>query len=359
MKHFFERYPLENQVIAAGVSGGADSLALVLRLKDIGRKVVALSVDHGLRPTSRQEAEYVAELMQRFGIEHHILIWEGEKPSADIEAAAREARYALLCGWCKEHGVSVLAVGHHRRDQAETFLLRLQRGSGLYGLSCMQPLTYRDGICLIRPQLDDSPDDLKAYLKAKNIEWVEDESNQSEDFLRVKIRKFLPELERKIGLSEKRLADTAAVLARSRAYFEDEVKNIIANRVRCLGKNIFSFSAHLPSTLHSEIAYRLLAELLQRAGNKPYAPEADELLRLAQELKSKNFKGCTLGGCEIMFAQKRFWIIPELREAKVLGRDEWEKCLQFVPQYANAELPYKVRRALYFEIMKVANGKES
>ena len=82
-------------------------------------------------------------------------------------------------------------------------------------------------------------------------------------------------------------------------------------------------------------------------------------MRLAQELKSKNFKGCTLGGCEIIFAQKRFWIVPELREAKVLGRDEWEKCLQFVPQYANAELPYKVRRALYFEIMKVANGKES
>lgn len=358
MRHFFKRFPLQNEVIAAGVSGGADSLALVLRLKDAGRKVIALTVDHGLRPNSRAEAEYTAAVMRKFGIEHHILTWEGEKPRTAVEAAAREARYGLLCEWCRTHGVGVLAVGHHRRDQAETFLLRLQRGSGLYGLSCMLPVCRRNGIWLIRPQLNDDPEELKQYLRGRGVEWVEDESNQCEDFQRVKIRKFLPELEQKIGLTEKRLAETAAVLARSRAYFEEEVGQIIENKVRCWGERIFSFSAATVQGWHSEIAYRVLAELLRRSGGRRYAPEADELLRLADDLRNSGFRGCTLGGCEIFWAQKRFWLVPEARGAEVMPRAEWEKCLQFVPQYANADLPYKVRRALYNEIMKVSNGKE-
>ena len=358
MRKFFERFPLPDEVIAAGVSGGADSLALVLRLKDAGRKVIALTVDHGLRPSSRAEAEYTAAVMRKFGIEHHILTWQGEKPQTAVEAAAREARYGLLCEWCRGHGVNVLAVGHHRRDQAETFLLRLQRGSGLYGLSCMLPVSRRDGLLLIRPQLDDDPEDLKRYLQSRRIEWVEDESNQCEDFQRVRIRKFLPELAQKTGLTEKRLAETAAVLARSRAYFEEEVGQIVENKVRSWGERVFSFSAATVQNWHPEIAYRVLAELLCRSGERRYAPEADELLRLAADMRRPGFRGCTLGGCEIFGAQKRIWIVPEARGAEVMPRAEWEKCLQFMPQYANAGLPYKVRRALYNEIMKVSNGKE-
>ena len=82
MRSFFDKYPVADKVIAAGVSGGADSLALVLRLKEWGdangKKIVALTVDHGLRSEAAAEAAYVAEVMQRFGIEHHILRWEGE-----------------------------------------------------------------------------------------------------------------------------------------------------------------------------------------------------------------------------------------------------------------------------------------
>lgn len=87
-----------------------------------GRRVIALTVDHGLRPESRDEAEYVAKLAAERQIEHHILIWEGEKPEKGIEEAARTARYGLLCGWCRDNGVGTLAVAHHLLDQAETFL---------------------------------------------------------------------------------------------------------------------------------------------------------------------------------------------------------------------------------------------
>lgn len=359
MRKFFEQYPLTDEVIAAGVSGGADSLALVLRLKDMGRNVVALSVDHGLRPESADEAEYVAKIMADAGIEHHILKWEGRKPTTAIEAEAREARYNLLCQWCLEHKIKYLAVGHHRRDQAETFLLRLQRGSGLYGLSGMQPLSRRNGVEIIRPQLDDNPDDLRAYLVRRGIKWVEDPSNQSLDFQRVKMRKFLPELERKTGITEERLATTAAILARSRAFIESEVENLRQAKVRSYGKRVFSLAKGVVSSVHEELGYRLLGSLLCQSGELEYQPEAEEILRLLAELQQPDFKGATLGGCEIFAAQKRIWIVPELRVSEVLSKAEGEKILQFLPQYVNASLPYKVRRALCYEYKKVSNGKKS
>ena len=95
MQDFFTKYGIENQAIAVGVSGGADSLALALRLNEQGYKIVALTVDHGLRPEARIEAEYVASVMQKYNIEHHILTWVGTKPQTSIEEAAREARYNL------------------------------------------------------------------------------------------------------------------------------------------------------------------------------------------------------------------------------------------------------------------------
>ncbi len=353
MLDFFKQYQLQNETVAVGVSGGADSLALVLRLKECGIKIVALTVDHKLRPSSSKEAEFVANLMKKYDIEHHILIWEGEKPKRGIEAEARKARYDLLSKWCKKNDIKYLAVGHHRRDQAETFLLRLQRGSGLFGLCGMADIVKQNDICVIRPQLNDSPDYLRKYLSEKNIVWVEDESNQCDDFLRVKIRKFLPELESKTGISEKRLADTARILRFTRDYLEFEVNKIINNQVRKWSETVFSFSLVNLENLHSEISYRLLAELLRKCGAKDYAPEAEEIFRLMKVIKKDDFKGCTLNGCEILKAQKRIWVIPEVRDEFLLAKAEWENFVRVTPQYAKAGLPYKVRRALYCEVKKV------
>lgn len=358
MQKFFDTYGITDGVIAAGVSGGADSLALALRLHECGKKVIALTVDHGLRAESRQEAEYVGEVMRRYGIEHHILTWQGEKPQSGIEDAARRKRYELLCGWCRLHGVKALAVGHHRRDQAETFLLRLQRGSGVDGLSCMQPVSKRDGIILLRPQLADDPEQLKAYLRARGVTWVEDASNQCDDFQRVKIRKFLPELERVIGLSEQRLADTAAVLTRTRGYLLEQVERFTDNHVRRWEGAAVSVPLPAVAALHPELAFRVLGALIKEIGGCDYAPEAQEIMRLSEQLKKPDFRGCTLGGCEFVTARKRLWIVPEVRDGQVLEVAEWQKCLQNLPQYAKADLPYKVRRAIYNHLKKGKNGQE-
>ena len=344
MQKFFDKYKIEDERIAVGVSGGADSLALVIKLAEIGKRVVALTVDHALRKESRIEAEYVAKIMFEHGIEHHILTWNEEKPKKGIEEAARRARYGLLFDFCKLNNIGILAVGHHLRDQAETFLLRLQRGSGVFGLSCMQPISLRDGVKIIRPQLDMSPEDLKTYLLAKNIKWIEDPMNDDIDFARVRIRKFLPEL-KKIGIDEKRLSDTAKILANTRCFIQRQVDVFVENNVRWWGGIAASLSWNKLKDLDMEVSMPVLGQLLQEIGDADYYPEAVELARVLTE--TDKFKGCTLGKCELVIAAKRLWIIPQDTKNELMTRLNWDMFLKKFPMYKNAGLPYKVRRALW------------
>lgn len=135
----FEREPR----LAVAVSGGPDSMALLLLAQEWaaarGGRVSALTVDHGLRAELSAEAAQVAQWAGLLGVSHVALTWIGDKPTADIQAAAREARYCLLEEWCAASGVFHLLLAHHRDDQAETFLLRLARGSGLDGLAAIAP----------------------------------------------------------------------------------------------------------------------------------------------------------------------------------------------------------------------------
>lgn len=122
-------------VLALAVSGGPDSLALLHLAagwaRAQGGAVVALTVDHGLRPEAAAEAAYVGGVAQALGVPHHVLTWQGAKPGGNIAAAARDARYGLLEAWCAGAGVLHLLTAHTRDDQAETVLLRLARGSGV------------------------------------------------------------------------------------------------------------------------------------------------------------------------------------------------------------------------------------
>lgn len=343
MKSFFQKYEIEENVIAAGVSGGADSLALALLLKEAGKKVIALTVNHELRPEAAAEAQYVAELMQQQGIEHHTLVWQGKKPDTGVEEAARQARYELLFQFCHNRGIKVLATGHHRRDQAETFLLRLQRGSGVYGLSGILPVSRRDGIMIIRPQLDMDPADLRMYLSQKGIRWIEDPMNECSDFARVKIRKFLPELAQ-IGIDEKRLADTAATLMNTRLFLQEKADAFVAAHVRWWEDAAVSLSWQKLKNLSGEIALLVLGQLVKRIGGAYYQPEASEIKRVLAE--DESFKGCTLGNCELFIAKKRLWIVPQDKENRLMSKDEWALFTDRYSFYKNAGLPYKVRRAI-------------
>jgi len=173
--------PDPGRSIAAAVSGGPDSMALAVLLRDWararGRHVTALIVDHGLRGGSDAEAGLVSARLTAASVPNVVLRWDGAKPSAGLQARARDARYALMLDWCRGQGVDSLFVGHHADDQAATVSMRIARGSGIDGLGAMRPRVERCGVRICRPLLSVPKSELIAFLGAQGLDWVDDPTN--------------------------------------------------------------------------------------------------------------------------------------------------------------------------------------
>ena len=152
--------------VVLAVSGGPDSIALMWlaarwrRALARGPRLIAVTVDHGLRAEAAGEARDVKRLARTLDLPHRTMRWSGAKPKSGLPAAARAARYRLLAQAARESGATHILTAHTRDDQAETLLMRLLRGSGIAGLSAMARVTEREGVLLARPFLDVSKSQL-------------------------------------------------------------------------------------------------------------------------------------------------------------------------------------------------------
>ena len=290
--------------IAAGVSGGADSLALAL-LADAwarrrGGSFSALTVDHGLRAGSDAEAQTVAGWLGARGIRSHILTNTAGTAPRSLQAAARSTRYALLLDWCRRNHVLHLLLAHHREDQAETLLLRLGRGSGVDGLSGMAPMSERPGVRLLRPLLNVPHGRLEATLRACGQNWVEDPSNRDPAFGRVRVRNLLPSLAAE-GLTAERLAATAGRLSRARAALETSTADLLARSVMLDAAGYAILDSAILRTAPEEIGLRALARLLRTIAGGDYPPRHERLERLYAALMAGPLRrGRTLAGCRVL-----------------------------------------------------------
>lgn len=205
--------------LAVAVSGGNDSLALLLlAARAFPGRVTALTVDHGLRADAAAEATGVAAQCAALGVPHVTLRWEGGKPHANIQAAARTARYRLMGDWCAGQGVALLLTAHHADDQAETLLMRLQRGSGsagLAGIRAARPLVA--GVTLVRPLLGVRRAVLASLVAAAGWHAVDDPSNADRRFDRTVARALLAQTP---VFDVPRLAAIAANLAAAEAALD-------------------------------------------------------------------------------------------------------------------------------------------
>ncbi|TAN55437.1 MAG: tRNA lysidine(34) synthetase TilS, partial [Magnetospirillum sp.] len=259
--------------LAVAVSGGGDSLALVLLAAEWagaqGGEVVAVTVDHRLRPASGEEAARVGHWLGAHGIGHRTLTWDGMKPAADLQAAARRARYELLGAFCRSAGILHLLLAHHREDQAETLLLRLGRGSGVDGLAAMAMDRPTRWGRLLRPLLDTPRQRLRATLSVRGQPWIEDPSNSSAVFARVRLRQLAPALAAE-GLGADRLAATARRLARVRDALEQAVAEAACRSVVLHPAGFARCDAAVLARLPDEIGLRLLARLVSVMGGGEY-----------------------------------------------------------------------------------------
>ncbi|MBP3547042.1 MAG: tRNA lysidine(34) synthetase TilS [Alphaproteobacteria bacterium] len=351
LTHILEQNNLHGQKLVAAVSGGADSLALAFLLKkyaeNFNLNFVAITVHHHLRPEADEETDYVAGLMKKNNILHQTLHWQHEEINTGIETKARKARYDLLSDWCKQNGYTVLLTAHHLRDQAETFFIRLQRGSGVDGLSSMAKISERNGIKILRPLLNTTPQELRDFLVAQNIEWREDASNDCDDFLRVRIRKMLPLIEKELGINIQKIGAAVDALSETKEYFAHAVGRFIKSQCKNWYSEAYSFGLNAFSSLHKEIKYRALAKMIIEIGGAEYAPEYSELQRLQDMLSFADFNGCTLGGCELIKFHNKIWIIKEDKKNKIIQKKQWEEYAQKYLPELKSDIPYKLKLNLY------------
>ncbi len=296
--------PGEPPVIAVAVSGGADSLALAYLLyewsKKQGAKIVALTVNHNFRPEAEEEAATVHEWLAAEGIEHHILTHQGKKPDANLMEAARELRYHLLISWCNRHDIRHLAVAHHLDDQAETFLLRLERGSGVDGLAAMSPVSARDGIKILRPLLSVPRREIEDYLQERGKIWISDPTNADTKYKRNRLRKMLEELPgKKKETLTKRLSDTARTMRRAREALEDYTAQAMAECVEFYPDDHASLDKESWRFYPEEIRLRVLASLLRSIGGAEKPIRFEKLERLHDALLSNDIMAVTLAGCKV------------------------------------------------------------
>ena len=203
--------------LICGVSGGADSVALLRMLLDAGRAVTAIHVNHGLRGAeSDADEQFVRGLCARWQVP--LLVYRADPPENPGEDWARQARYGFFRQAMADTGAEALALAHHRDDQAETLLLHLLRGTGLTGLTGMKADVTVDGLRIVRPLLHCSRAELRAWLTAIGQPWREDGSNADARYLRNALRlEALPMLEQLAPGAARRMAQTAHTLAEDEA----------------------------------------------------------------------------------------------------------------------------------------------
>lgn len=310
--------------LAVAVSGGGDSLALTLLAQDWaaahGGTVVALTVDHGLRPGSDADARRVRDWMAGRGIPCHLLRWQAAKPQSNIQAAARAARYRLLGDWCRTNGVLHLLVAHTIEDQAETVLLRLGRGSGLDGLAGMPAVREDRGCRIIRPLLGVDRTSLRILLTVRGQDWIEDPANTDCRHTRSRVRAAMPALG-DFGATTERLAATSASLGRARNAADEATAALLASAVRLHPAGHAVLDPRVLAAAPRDPGLRALARLLCTVSGAIYMPR---LARLEALFDTLGERGRTLHGCRIRPRDGR--VLVHRETAAVEGAVAIEPC---------------------------------
>ena len=217
----------QGEKVVLGVSGGADSIAMLYALNeliDYGLELIVAHLNHGIREEeAKRDSDFVKETAKSLGLtfvygEVDTLKFK-EESALSLEDAARTLRYKFFNQVLNKHYATKIATAHTMDDQAETVLMRLLRGSGSKGLSGIPPVSNS----IVRPLIDTSRSEVEEYLRSKKVEWVEDTTNESKEFLRNRVRHdLLVELESYNPQIKETLSRTADILRAEEEFISKE-----------------------------------------------------------------------------------------------------------------------------------------
>jgi tRNA(Ile)-lysidine synthase len=305
----FEPFEL-NPKVAVAVSGGGDSMSLALLAHEwansCGGSLVALTVDHGLRAESANEAAQVKNWLYNYNIPQITLKWRGPYPSSGLQAAARKARYQLMMDYCSQNEILHLLIGHHREDQAETVMIRNESNSGPHGLAGMASVRELPEIRLLRPLLDLSRSRLIHTLTNIGQSWIKDPSNENIKMARARLRLkggFLTHVE------AMKISD---INAKKRVSDENATSYLSARALRFHPEGFITLYRNVIRSEDNEVVERLLSRIIMSVAGRQYPPRSMKIRRLLDLIISNNnVKGYTLGGCRLLMKKDLIYVFRE------------------------------------------------
>lgn len=307
--------------LGIAVSGGGDSIALLHLTAEWASKhgadIHVATVDHGLRPESHDEAQFVQRVCTEHQIPHSILtLSQLRNGKGNLSARARTARYDKLSEWAHHIGIQQVFLGHTMDDQAETVLMRLARGSGAEGLSGMAASMTWGNVLYLRPLLNLRRQELRDWLVEQTRDWVEDPSNDDLAYDRIKARTALTALA-PIGITVEGLVDTSIRLSRQRLVLEDAAETLEQAAVTGTPEGLSLDRAMLRVAL-ADTGMRVFANAIMRVGLSPYRPRFRSLEPAYQRLISTEQTTLTLGGCLVKLDKDHIIIRSEATGSKTV-----------------------------------------
>ena len=289
--NFLDSLSYNPAALGIAVSGGSDSLSLLFLIKSWSNKknlkIIILTVDHNLRNGSADEALYVGELCNKLGLQHKTLLWGHEDIKGNLSANAREARYRLMQNSIPSG--AILITGHTLDDQAETFLMRLRRGSGVDGLASMAEQSYlsfgNDEMIIFRPLLDFERQTLRSVLKFYEVDWIEDPTNNDPSFERVRVRDLLARFV-EIGIDKNTISRTAFLMQSAKTALNQYALDCYEKFGSCdNGDIIFDFDEFSKQPL--DIKRRLMSASQKWISNQKYRPRLSQVDALINSIDEK------------------------------------------------------------------------
>lgn len=303
-----------NDRIGLAVSGGGDSIALAVLYWEVRGPydVMLLTVDHGLRAEAAEEVDAVQRLARDLGFGFSTMTVKVPF-YGNMQAWARKERYRLLHRMAEIHGLRAVVTAHTLDDQAETFLLRLRRRSGLKGLSGMRPVSVQNGLTVLRPFLGARREDLRRALVEREVKWYDDPSNDDMRFDRIAIRKILPTLAA-IGIDAPAIAASAAHLASASDILEREVADLWMKVAKVGPSREVYLDEVAYRALPPEYRRRILLRAVKNAGSGRYEPRARTILNIDRELVAG--RASHGGGARVVPLGKVILAIRDTRHSK-------------------------------------------
>lgn len=324
VKKFIEDNHLFNRkdTVLAGVSGGADSVAMLRMLLQMGFKVEAAHCNFKLRgEESEHDTRFVQDLCNRLKIKLHVNYFNTEEYASShkisIEMAARELRYAWFDQLLETRKLSVIAVAHHLEDNAETVLMNLIRGTGLTGLCGMKPVNRR----IVRPLLNVSREEIEAYLAQLNQPFVTDSTNLEDNCVRNKIRlNLLPEMKTINPSVVTSIVQTAGRLNDARLMLEKEINEAV-QRCKLKADTAAGLSGGCRINIH-QLQFETSPRLLLYRILSPYGFNSSQLDEIYASLSGESGRLFESPKGWVLLRDRNFLLVQESRPEEELNTTE-------------------------------------